>query len=182
MNNDEAINKFHQLIIKLAKSETSIGVEYAMWRPSNDDPSFIKSEITILWSKIYEISKHIQSYIAADILRHLELISDDINRMSLPEGSDSITILSADYEKLIISFSQEKGIRFHFSNRTSYSYRLNFLESYFSFCEAIKKLVDSNEWAEDKDSESAGWWEATIKISTIIEMNGQMEAVGRFFD
>lgn len=181
MTNDIAINKFHQLIHQLSYNETIEDIEFAMWWASEDDPFFTKSVITDNWIKIYEITKHIQSYVAADLLRHLGLVENDINRMMLPDKIDSISILTNDNIKLIISFSREKGIRFHFSEYTPYEYQLNFLDSFIDYCLTMKKRVELNKWETDADSGSSDWWEATIRTSIIIEKNGQLDVVGKIF-
>ena len=176
---DDAIHGFHKLIQKAIDWEMLENAEYAMWLPCKDDPSFSKSGITVRWTKIYESYKYIQSYIAADLLRYLGLIEDDINRMTLPEESDTITVQTDDNEQIIISFSQEKGIRFHFSESTSYNKRLCFLDSFTTYCRAMKKLVEDNNWGLDTDHESDSWWDATIKATANIEKNGPVEGVGK---
>lgn len=155
--------------------------EFAMWFPCDDDQVFSKSEITLRWTKIYEICSGIESYIAANLLRFFGLIEDSINRISLPEDSDSIAFQTREEDQFIISFSQEKGIRFHFSANTPLKTRLQLLDQYIDLCKDLKKQTEDHNLQTDEGSDSSGWWNATLLIATKNEEYGPIDGVGKIF-
>jgi len=152
---------------------------YAIWAPSDEDPLFTKSQVTGRWTDIYETVQEIESYIAANILRNLGLSEDFVNRIELPDELNTIAVLAAGGIHIIISFSQDKGIRFHFPNTASLDYRLNFLDRYIEVCKSLKKEIEVNNWSKDADQDSIGWWNSTLKIIAITERNGAVDEVGK---
>ncbi len=180
-NIEAVIDLFFNFLEKPISYEELREGEYALWLPCVEDQVFTKSRITKKWTDIYAANKTVQSYIAAEILRHFGLIEDFINRIQLPVDTDTIAIQATEGEHIIISFSQEKGIRFHFAESTAYNFRLDFLERFLHYCRAKKHQVDNEGWAQNLDNESAGWWESTVKVTANIEKNGPVEAVGKIF-
>lgn len=97
-------------------------VEFAMWLPCDQDNLFASSPVIDKWTVAYTLTKYNWSYITADLLKTLNLVDEETFRLGLPDNFQAFAFLTTDDEQIILSLSQEKGIRFHFSESTSLNY------------------------------------------------------------
>ncbi len=154
-------------------------VEFAMWLPCDQDNLFASSPLSHKWTVAYTFTKYNWSYIAADLLKTLNLVDEETFRLGLPESFQAFAFLTTDDEQIILSLSQEKGIRFHFSESTSLNYRLLFMDHFVSYCKAWNDLIELNGGEKDDDLGFDKWWSITLKTSISVEENEPLTGVGK---
>ncbi|WP_341904183.1 hypothetical protein [Fluviicola taffensis] len=174
-----AILEFHRSIQTGINWNELNDVEFGMWLPNEKDPRFSESSIVEKWDVIYSITKDYWSYIAADILKILDEIDEETFRIGLPEDFQAFAFLTTEGEQIVFSISQEKGIRFHFSETTSLEYRSDFMDHFIAYCNAWKSLVKQNNGEQDEDLEFDKWWKYTLEVSKGVEEKEPLNGVGK---
>jgi hypothetical protein len=154
-------------------------VEFAIWLPCDEDPRFTTSPLTDKWTSIYSLTKHLWSFIAADLLKTLNLVDEETFRLGLPDSFQAFAFVTTDGEQVVLSLSQEKGIRFHFAETTPFHYRVQFMDNFIAYCKAWKSLVESNNGEKDEDLGFENWWLLTRKTSIAVEENEPLTGVGK---
>lgn len=152
--------------------------KFAMWQPSKSDKLFSSSDVLKLWNDIYEITKTHWSYISADLLKTIGVAEQKVYRTNLPDEFSPFALKTTDGILIIISFSKEKGIRLHFSEKTDYNYRINFLEDFLKYCTAWKDFMISLGRNNDEDLGFSNWWKLTSKVAVEMEEKDEPEGVG----
>jgi len=178
-SDDNLIQKFQNIITKQINWDDLIDVEFAMWLPSENDSRFSNSEIISKWTEIYNLTSKYWSYITADLLKILNVIDDDVMRIALPEENITIALLTSQNEQIILSLSDEKGIRFHFAATTSFEYRINFLNDFMNYCKGWEDLVNKFNQPPDEDAGFSDWWPLIIQASKIADANEPIRAIGK---
>ena len=173
------IAEFHIAIQKPIQWAELKETNFAMWFPCAQDPLFAASPIIENWSQIYSCTSIYWSYMTADLLKVLQEIDDDTFRMSLPDEFMTFPFLTLENEQVILSLSQEKGIRLHFAETTSFAYRAAFVHKFLVYCQGWKKLVDANHGELDEDLHFADWWNTTVNTSSMMEKSKPLSAVGK---
>ncbi|UUC44816.1 hypothetical protein [Flavobacterium cerinum] len=153
-------------------------VQFAMWLPTEEDSIFEASPIMNRWNTAYSITQHYWSYITADLLRILKLVSEETRRLGLPDDFQVFPFLTTDNEQVILSLSKEKGIRFHFARTTPLAYRLQFMDNFIMYCNSWKELVDTHTGNQDDDLEFSNWWNFTVETSISVEKKEPLTGVG----
>jgi hypothetical protein len=154
-------------------------VEFAMWLPCDQDKLFASSPFTDKWTVAYSFTKYNWSYIAADLLKTLNLADEETFRIGLPDTFQAFAFLTTDDEQIILSLSEEKGIRLHFAETTSLNYRLLFMDHFVSYCKAWNDLIELNDGEKDDDLGFEKWWSLTLKTSISVEENEPLTGVGK---
>ena len=154
-------------------------VEFAMWQTCDEDSRFAASPLTDKWTSVYSLTKYCWSFITADLLKTLNLADEETFRLGLPESFQAFAFLTTDDEQVVLSLSQEKGIRFHFAETTPFQYKVQFMDSFIAYCKAWKSLIESNNGENDEDLEFENWWLLTRKTSIAVEENEPLTGVGK---
>jgi len=154
-------------------------IEFAMWLSSDDDLEITTSPVISEWAEIYALTRNYWSYIAADFLKTLGHIDEKTMRITLPEEFQAFAFTTSESEQVILSLSQEKGIRVHFAKTTPLKYKLDFLKDFKSYCRAWKELIDINNARQDEDLSFNEWWELALKTVEAIQQKEQVESFGK---
>ncbi|NDV94048.1 hypothetical protein D0T84_03830 [Dysgonomonas sp. 521] len=170
---------FRGLVGELLEWDKLNNVEFAMWFPSAEDAVFTLSPVIEEWKEIYSLTRYYWSYITADFLKTLNLLEGDSMRIFLPDGFNAFAFTTPDNEQVILSLSQEKGLRIHFAEATSLGYRLGFLKSFKLYCKAWKELIEINNGIQDDDLGFADWWELALKTAEAIQLKEPLESFGK---
>ncbi len=165
---DIKLNTFRNLLYKSIKWNDLDKVDFAMWFLANGDEDFITSKILDIWTEIYKQTCLYSSYLIADILRVLKIHITDEMQIYLPQKSISFPFLTKNNDQVILTLSQEKGIRFHFSETTQFSFRMNFLVHFLDYCKAWNQMLQECKVPFDQSIEFMNWWNITIKTSRMI--------------
>lgn len=153
-------------------------VKFGMWLPSSENESLKDSGIIDKWNSIYKYTSTYWSYISADLLKTLGLLGDNNFRLNLPNEFQAFAFVTDKNEEIVLSLSQEKGIRLHFSENTSLDYRLNFLDSFEQYCKAWSELIKIKNGKIDTDLKFKDWWELNVKVSLETEKYEPLTGVG----
>jgi len=145
---------------------------FAMWHPCSDDPLFSGSEIRSLWTGIYNNTENSRSYIEADILRQLGIVGAELERFFPMSDLLVYPLKSAAGDTVILTLSEEKGIRFHFSEKTSYANRCYFLQLLLSYCQEWETKVTLQKKDKDNDPFPSEWWSSMSEAAILEEKNG----------
>jgi hypothetical protein len=141
---------------------------YAMWWATDDHPSFGESVAAKSIGRVYRALDGIETYVLVDLLRLIDAIETDSTRMAYPEEPLQIFVEGPEQQPLVLTISQEKGIRFHFNmNITPIAYRDEFLRQFAEYAESWKRRIEAAQRPKDQDWEprALGWWELAEKVS-----------------
>jgi hypothetical protein len=148
---------------------------YSMWWPTPGDEVFSGSMTVADIRRAYEAMNRIESYVFAAIMRHLEYIDEKTGRAALPDEMVTLPLKGPEYRFIVMSVSQEKGIRFHFHKETTdRRYRDCFWKLFADDCEGWRNEVERRRWPKDpeKDEMPFKWWDATQKAMSKLEGEG----------
>ena len=135
-----------------------------MWWPTEKDTSFVHSNSFSLIKRTYENLNGINTYVFADILRHLELVNEDVGRAALPDDGMSVPLQGPENCIMLFSASREKGIRFHFHTEgTPVAYRDNFWNLFAEYTQSVKAVIEEHKHSKDPEDPNyergpLGWW------------------------
>lgn len=151
---------FYGLLKQKVDWDDSDTASYAMWFKLEVDNDFNESFTKKLLTEIYTIQRTHYSYIIADIGNHLALSAKPLVRMELPNEFSSYPFISENNEKVILSVSKNKGIRFHFSSESPLVFRLYFLRSFLVYCKVWESNISQNTQNMELDDgvEFVLWW------------------------
>lgn len=152
---------FPDLLKQKIDWDTADTNSYAMWFKSEIDNDFNKSFTKQLLTEIYNIQRTHYSFIIADLGYHLQLSPKHLGRMELPDEHSSFVFTSENNEKIVLSISKNKGIRFHFSSLSSPLFRLFFLKSFLIYCIALRNKISQIPQTIELDDGVAFilWWQ-----------------------
>ena len=118
------------------------------------------------------------SFITADLLKTLKLVDERTFRLGLPDNFQAFAFLSTDYEQVILSLSQEKGIRLHFAETTPFKYRVAFMDNFISYCKAWKSIIELNNGEKD---ENLGFKLQRLKVAITLKYFYEQKSCIFFF-
>lgn len=119
-----------QLADLRVENDAKIAGEYAMWWKSDEDPTFHNSITYEHLNKMYQIFKGYETYLTGYVLRQTRIKTEaQLERTMLPENHVSYILAAPEGKHVVLDMSQEKGIRFLFSIKTTTKeYRERFLK------------------------------------------------------
>ncbi len=130
--------------------------DYAMWWPTESEPSFFDSAAMGYLDRIFASLDGIESYIISVILRETGYQETD-GRVALPEYAQ-LPIEGPGETPMIISASREKGLRFHFPvSLVTPEYRDMFLHNLVIYCENMKEHILENKYPLDDYDDDSGY-------------------------
>ncbi len=168
----EQILWFSDMLGCTIESSEQVESVFAMWHPCSDDPLFSGSEIRSLWTMIYNNTENCRSYIAADILRQLGIVGAELERFFPMSDLLVYPLMSATGDTVILTLSEEKGMRFHFSEKTSYADRCYFLQLLLSYCQEWETKISLQKRDKDNDPSPSEWWSSMSEAAILEEKLG----------
>lgn len=156
---------------------------FAMWWSTEDEPFLHKSKSYELWTKWYEVTKGYETYLAGYVLRQTRVIKEiELKRLRLPQEHSSYLIEAPEGKKVILSISQEKGIRFLFPvNGVNKTYIERFLRGALVDLLAHVVQLKHHNVPQDEiiDGNSFDWFNFMGRVITEKEQEGEkMSAIG----
>ncbi len=173
------ILNFQAQLVKQIELDSLEDVNFGMWLPSEGNGSFEDSGIIEIWNSIYETTSNCWSYVAADLLKTLKLADERIFRLNMPDEFWACAFETKDKEQIILSLSKEKGIRLHFSEKTTLAYRTEFLKNFDRYCTAWREFIALSNGKEDSDLEIGQRWALNVKVALEAEKHEPLTAVGQ---
>jgi hypothetical protein len=138
-----------------------------MWSSGDSDPNWIESPLRPVLKAIFENLEGYQTAFLGYILYELGVI-DAPRRLELPEELGHVALRSPEGVLFVISFSQEKGIRFHFPDEpNSYDFRGSFLRGFFHYTGDFRWLLEEAEITPDDNTFGTSplrWWDGVNKV------------------
>lgn len=115
---------------------------YAMWW-RGDGPDFLGGPAHAALKRIYAAFDRRESYVMPTLVNDLGLAQVPGNqRIALPEGERTIPVSGPEHRKLVLTFGQEKGVRFFFDMKTTPpAYRDGFLGLFADYAEAFVETL-----------------------------------------
>lgn len=139
--------------------------QYAMWWAENMGEMFHYSSTFDLYDRIYRETNGIEAEAFALILLELGMVEDaeEFTSTKLTLSSVEIPLEGPEGVPIIVSFSRERGVRFHFHmDRTSALYRDLFLNLFLMRVKDWKKRGSTIRMMTS-DSPSFIWWRELSK-------------------
>lgn len=159
------------------EKDAKISGTYAMWWKTEEDSIFHNSVAYEHLSKIYEIFKGYETYLTGYVLRQTRIEKDvQLKRTKLPEGSVEYVIHAPENKKIVMSISQEKGIRFLFPiNTTKKSYLERFLKGIMVDFLATRLSLQQHDAPQDEeiDPNSYDWFTFMSRVIKANEEKGE---------
>ena len=150
--------------------------EYAMWWPTEDDPSFARSEVRGHIGRAYRAAEGIESYVLAELLYRLGILDQDTLRITFPDEPIYASFETPEGLPVVFSASREKGMRFHFHTKlTAAKYRNDFWQQFAEFVEMWRGGVEDAGAPFDLDAEvkPREWWTLTDEAVAAVESTGE---------
>lgn len=142
--------------------------EYAMWWNEKGDELFHKSKTKESLDGIYESMKGYESYILGYILSEIKMKGfEEFQRVALPDQEGTFVVKGPEFLNIVLSVSQEKGIRFQFPKaHASSQYRNRFLKQIHSSIEAFKivLMIQEAPLDEEKDENGYDWYKFMTRV------------------
>lgn len=155
------------ILDSLVQAEDVPEGRYAMWWASKGDASFIGSDCFIQLNRIYESAHGVETQLLARLLFAIDAIDTDIKRMTYPEPLN-VFLRGPQDTPLILTISQEKGVRFHFHESTCPKEYRDKLLTLFADCVESLRSESMNADAEvdpEWDPSAKGWWELARDVA-----------------
>ena len=151
--------------------------EYAMWWAKEQGEQFHYSPTFEHFDRLYREASGLEFSTFALILKEIGIIQDEeeFTKTSVQDRSVEIPLEGPEGVPLIVSFSQQRGIRFHFhTGRTSHEYRELFLQLLIERIKLWKKTFSTKPHTM-LDSPSMLWWR---KLSQRLRETPPEQAIG----
>ena len=152
--------------------------EYAMWHSDKHDSTFYKSVTNTTLLELYECIKGYESYIFGYLLSEIKMKGfEEFKRVSLPSDENSFVVKGPEYNDIIISVSQEKGIRFQFHRpSTTHQYRERLLKQILSSLKAFQVMLTMKQMPKDEELDENGydWYTFMARVIEKQEKEGQI--------
>lgn len=112
------------------EKDAKVAGQFAMWWSTEEDPYFHKSVTFDYLSKLNEVIKGYETYMAGYVLRQTRVVPEvQLKRMTLPVQHATFVLEGPEEKKVLLDVSQEKGIRFLFNiQETTSVYRDRFIK------------------------------------------------------
>jgi hypothetical protein len=156
--------------------------DYAMWLPSDEEPSFAASQTRREIGALYAAARGVETYLLAAVLRRLGAVEGQVLRVGLPAELTTFPVLGPEGRVFILSASAEKGIRLHFHRSTPPPYRHAVLAALARVAVAIRDALERKGGGFDDAAEHPpqSWWALCESATAQIEEGGEpVEAVGQ---
>jgi len=148
--------------------------EYAMWWNTQQDPLFLHSYASPLIGRFYRGLEGYETYLFNVLLRQLEIKTDDDAAVKLPVKPYRIPCVGPEDQLVILSFSREKGVQFHFPVRTCAPYyRDAFWAVLASYADGLRAWAKHNTVRPILYAEGHGppteWWRSMRESLRMLE-------------
>ena len=147
--------------------------EYAMWLPSSGEPSFALSATRKHIGRIYRAAEGVATFAFAGILRQLGEVDESTLRVALPDELVTITVLGPDDQVIILSASEEKGVRFHFHQSATPAYRERVLSGFVAHLAFLRRAITLSGSPLDASCDPQAWWQAIEHVLADSERKGE---------
>lgn len=152
--------------------------EYAMWWSDDSEGSFYKSKSKASILNIYETIKDYESYMFGYFLSEINMKGfEQFQRVSLPQSPKTFAIKGPEYKQIVISASQEKGIRFQFPKETANKdYREIFLNQLSLALQTFREVLITKGVPKDEENDENGydWFTFMSRVVEKQEKNGEI--------
>ena len=166
-----------QLADMRVDKDGKVAGKFAMWWSTEGDPHFHTSGTFEHLSKLNELMKGYETYMAGYVLRQTRIIQEmELKRVQLPENNATYVIDAPEEKKVLLDISQEKGIRFLFPiDKVTKEYRERFLKGIMvDFAASIIPLRQHGAPVdEDTDPNSYDWFNFMAKVVKEHEDSGE---------
>lgn len=178
----EIIEPFQLADMRFEKKPKLKGT-YAMWWSDHGVEKYGNSETYNLLSRLYEVYKGYETYLLGYLLRQTRITEElELQRMILPETTEKFAVIGPENKLIVLSVSQEKGIRFLFPiTSTSKEYRERFLKGVLVDFLSTRLYLEENDLEKDeaKEINSYDWFTFMSKITVDKENKGEkIEVIG----
>ena len=166
-----------EFVATLTQVEDVPDGRYSMWWSKDNADSFVDSPCHAALERIYKFADGIETRLLGTLLSGIDAIEPHVDRIQYLDESLTVYLNGPEANPVVLTVSQEKGIRFHFHETTCKAeYRDEFLQRYADYVAAIRTEVEENGSALDPewDPRALEWWQLSINA-----MN-QMEDVESF--
>lgn len=158
--------------------------EYAVWWDDGAGP-FRQSAAYEALDRAYRSFDRVRSYVMGHVARTAGLVDGDVPpgaRVALPGDLVTVPVVGPGGQRLLVSASEEKGVRFHFPvDATPPAYRDRFLRLYADYVGMWAGGLDTHGvLADDTASPTpAEWWALAVAAVRHVE-DEQGETAQRF--
>lgn len=152
--------------------------DYAMWYSDANDNVFHTSNTKKSLDEIYECAKGYESYMFGYLLSEIKMKGfEEFQRVALPNDEKNFVVKGPEYKDIVISVSQEKGIRFQFPKETTtYQYRERFLKQIQSSLQAFHVILSLKQVPKDEETDENGydWYKFMTRVLEKKENEGEI--------
>jgi len=137
---------------------------YAMWWATDEGQRFSQSACFRSWGSVYHTLDGIETWAVSLALRTLGALGNETMRVTYPPGMKAYFVEGPMGEPLVLSLSQEKGIRFHFNaERCPAEYRDRFVDSFARCLGLLRREIEAEVGQLDAVSNprALDWWKST---------------------
>ncbi len=152
---------------------------YGMWWNESGDMVFHTSKTKEYLDKIYESVKGYESYILGFLLSEIKIKGfEEFQRVKLPADEKIFVVKGPEYVNIVVSVSQEKGIRFLFPKEiASHQYRERFLKQIQTSFQAFQVFLMMKQVPKDEetDENSYDWYKFMTRVVEKKEKEGEIK-------
>lgn len=152
--------------------------DYGMWWSESSDNVFHTSKSKESLDEIFECVKGYESYMFGYLLSEIKMKGfEEFQRVGLPADEKNFVIKGPEYLDIVISASQEKGIRFQFPKEiASYQYRERFLKQIQSSLQAFQVILMMQQAPKDEETDENGydWYKFMTRVIEKKEKEGEI--------
>ncbi len=154
---------------------------YPMWIQSAEEPSLTASGSLQAIDRLYSATAGIEEAVLALLLRQIGKVGADVGRVSLPEDTDVIALVTGDQQLFLVSLHQEKGIRLHFSPATPVPFRMMVLNRLAAYIEKRRSAMQDMVRRDGPGNcTGAQWWWMLKKTAIDVEAKAEpVEVIGQ---
>ena len=149
-----------------------------MWFSEANDNVFYTSTSKKCLDEIYECVKGYESYMFGYLLSEIKMKGfEEFQRVGLPVDENNFVVIGPEYKDIIVSVSQEKGIRFRFPKETtSYQYRERFLSQIQSSLQSFQVILSMKQVPKDEEADENGydWYNFMTRVIEKKEKEGEI--------
>ncbi len=171
-----------QPVLDLAESPKQVNDipagRYSMWWSSSEGESFASSASFSHIDRAFKSADGVETRLLGRLLSSLDAIDPHVDRMSYPDDTVTIFLTGPREAPIVLTVSQEKGVRFHFHEASWKSGdRDEFLYQYADYVESIRREVEIRDAALDPDWEprAIDWWNLARES---VAANDEVESLG----
>ena len=151
------------------------GGEFSMWWPASEGEMFSCSRTFPFIDRAYRSLSGYETYVHAAIMRSLGYEGEGVGRLRLPERSETFSLEGPEGALVLLSLSQEKGIRFLFPvTTTPHAYRDAFWQVFSEYAAFWNAAASGKKFTTDPVAGQTpmGWWEQASLAMKLEEERG----------